>query len=110
MRSVSVPRAVSIRIGTSLRRRSARQTSRPSPSGSVRSSRTMSGSIWSASSSARAAVAATNGSKPSRASALENGPEMLDSSSTNSTLGFGGTDIAGESSHRGGRCRWFCEG
>ena len=27
------------------------------------------------------------------ASAFENGPEMLDSSSTNSTLGFGGTDI-----------------
>jgi hypothetical protein len=24
---------------------------------------------------------------------LENGPEMLDSSSTNSTLGLGGTDI-----------------
>ena len=73
MRSASVPRAVSIRIGTDELRRSARQTSRPSPSGSVRSSRTIAKSPSSASSSARAAVRATTGSKPSRASAFENG-------------------------------------
>ena len=40
-----------------------------------------------------AAVAATIGSKPSRASAFENGPEMLDSSSTNKTLGRGESDM-----------------
>src|SRR4051794_7468709 len=109
MRSVSVPRAVSITIGTDERRRSARQTSRPSPSGSVRSSSTMSGSISSASSSARFAVAATCGSKPSRASALENGPEMLDSSSTNRTLGRGGTALMAIESSRAGRDRGtFC--
>jgi hypothetical protein len=72
MRSASVPRAVSIRIGTLEVRRSARQTSRPSPSGSVRSSSTIAKSP-SASSSARAAVRATTGSNPSRESALENG-------------------------------------
>ncbi len=44
IRSVSVPLAVSMTIGTSEVRRSWRQTSRPSPSGRRRSSRTRSGS------------------------------------------------------------------
>ena len=44
MRSVSVPRAVRMMIGTPLRARIVRQTSRPSPSGRWRSSRIRSGS------------------------------------------------------------------
>ena len=56
MRSVSVPRAVRMMIGTPERARIVRQTSRPSPSGRWRSSRIRSGSRLSASSSARAAV------------------------------------------------------
>ena len=82
MRSVSVPRAVSITIGTCERRRSSRQTSRPSPSGRVRSRSTRSGSTRSASSSASAAVRAITGSKPSRVSAFENGSKIEGSSST----------------------------
>ena len=44
MRSVSVPRAVRMMIGTPERARIVRQTSRPSPSGRWRSSRIRSGS------------------------------------------------------------------
>ena len=90
MRSVSVPRAVRMMIGTPERARIVRQTSRPSPSGRWRSSRIRSGSRLSASSSARAAVPATCGSKPSRASALENGSEIERSSSTNRMRGRSG--------------------
>src|SRR5215213_191228 len=83
MRSVSVPRAVIMMIGVSPLRRSARATSRPSPSGRFRSSRTRSGAMRSAISMALATVVATTGSNPSRDSALENGSKIDGSSSTN---------------------------
>src|SRR5215216_2343161 len=87
MRSVSVPRAVIMMIGVSPLRRSARATSRPSPSGRFRSSRTRSGSMRSATSIALATVVATVGSNPSRDSALENGSKIDGSSSTNKIRG-----------------------
>ena len=61
--------------------------SRPSPSGRWRSSRIRSGSSDSCSARARAAVAATCGSEPSRSSAFENGAEIDCSSSTNRMRG-----------------------
>src|SRR4051794_28602703 len=87
MRSVSVPRAVTMMIGVSPLRRSARATSRPSPSGRFRSSSTRSGSTRSAISIAFATVVATTGSNPSRASAFENGSKIDGSSSTNKIRG-----------------------
>jgi NAD(P)-dependent dehydrogenase (short-subunit alcohol dehydrogenase family) len=87
MRSVSVPRAVTMMIGVSPLRRSARATSRPSPSGRFRSSSTRSGSTRSAISIALATVVATTGSNPSRASAFENGSKIDGSSSTNKIRG-----------------------
>ena len=68
--------------------RSSRARSRPSPSGSIRSSSTRSSSPRASAARASASVPQTTGSNPSRASALENGPEIDSSSSTNSTRGF----------------------
>ena len=82
MRSVSVPRAVTMITGTSRSARSTRQTSRPSPSGRARSSSTRSGSVSRAAVSASAAVAATVVSKPSRRSSRANGSAIDASSST----------------------------
>jgi hypothetical protein len=67
--------------------RTSRAKSRPSPSGSIRSSNTRSNPEGQA---ARASPKepATTGSNPSRVRALENGPEIEGSSSTNSTRGF----------------------
>ena len=67
--------------------RTSRAKSRPSPSGSIRSSNTRSNPEGHA---ARASPSepATTGSNPSRVRALENGPEIEGSSSTNSTRGF----------------------
>src|SRR5262245_31590421 len=73
-------------IGTRDSRRSARQTSRPEPSGSIRSSRTRSGASEPASSSASAAVRATVASKPSRASDSASGVVIDSSSSTRRTV------------------------
>ena len=94
MRSISVPRAVSITIGTSDRRRSSRQTSRPSPSGRLRSSITRSGSISSASSIAPAAVPVTIASKPARRNASAKGWEIESSSSTTRIRPAGAAFIA----------------
>ena len=88
-RSVSVPLAVSIRIGTSDRRLISTQTSRPSPSGRLRSSTTRSGCTRSNSSSAEAAVLAPTASKPAASSERVNGCAIESSSSTRRILATG---------------------
>jgi hypothetical protein len=72
-------------IGTREEDRIVRQTSRPSMSGSIRSSRTTSGSSRRTASSAAAPVAATSTPYPSRSSAERSGSEIDCSSSTTTT-------------------------
>ena len=72
-------------IGTSESRRSRRQTSRPSPSGNARSSKTTSGCRAASSSIASAPVRATVVGKPPRIRAFANGSAIDCSSSTSRT-------------------------
>ena len=83
-------------------RRISRHRSRPSPSGSITSSRTRSGSPRSKRGRASSSVPATSGSNPSRAQVLGERLGDARSSSTTSTRGFMQSMVAARSGNSGG--------